>query len=75
MSYKNTSLQKAVVEEIKEVELDVVEKEGNAVIVIIDGWRMRIYFEGDYFLSSNKVLAKYTGDLSDVHSIKFHKLN
>lgn len=62
------------VEEIKEIELEVLEREDNAVIVKVDGWRIRLYFDKGFELTSNKVLAKYTGDMKNVHSVRFQKL-
>lgn len=74
MSNKPTNFQK-VVEEIKEVELEVLERETDAVIVKIDGWRMRVYFDKDFKGSiPNKILVKYTGDIENAHSVKFEKL-
>ncbi|MBL4950984.1 hypothetical protein JK635_01860 [Neobacillus sp. YIM B02564] len=62
-------------DEIKEVELDVLEKEENAVIVKVDGWRMRVYFDKDFKgIINNKVTAKYTGDIKNVHTVVFKKL-
>lgn len=65
---------KEVLDEIKEVELDVLEKEDNAVIVKVDGWRMRVYFDGDKDSIGNKIKVKYTGDITNAHSVKFEKL-
>lgn len=60
--------------EIKEVELEILEREKNAFIVRVNGWRMRVYFDKDYEQISGKIKAKYTGDIEDVHSVKFEKL-
>jgi hypothetical protein len=65
---------KEVVEEIKEVELEVLEKEEGSVIVKVDGWRMRVYFDGDKDSIPAKILVKYTGDIDNAHSVKFEKL-
>jgi hypothetical protein len=63
------------VDEVKEIELEVLEKEADAIIVRVDGWRMRVYFDKDFKREiSNKVLVKYTGDIEDAHSVKFEKL-
>lgn len=70
---KNTFVKKDV-EEIKEVELEILEKEENAFIVMINGWRMRVYFEKGFEQSSKVIKVKYTGDMKDVHSVKFKKL-
>lgn len=64
------------VEVSKEVELEIHEKEDNAIIVNIDGWRMRVYFdeslkqEQKENLSRGKVLVRYFGDIEDVHSLR-----
>jgi hypothetical protein len=66
---------KDVVEEIKEVELDVLEREEESVIVKVDGWRMRVYFDKELKDSiPNKIVAKYTGDIEDAHTVVFQKL-
>lgn len=72
MSNKFNSLQK--VEETKEIELDILEKEDDAFIVLVGGWRMRVYFNEGYELTSGRLIAKYTGDITDAHSVKFEKL-
>jgi hypothetical protein len=72
MSNKFTA-QKVV--EVKEIELEILEIESDAFIVNVNGWRMRVFFEkGHKHSSLKKVLVKYTGDLKDVHSVKFEKL-
>jgi plastocyanin domain-containing protein len=66
---------KEVVEEVKEVELEVLEREEGSVIVKVNGWRMRVYFDGkDKDSIPNKILVKYTGDIEDAHTVKFEKL-
>jgi plastocyanin domain-containing protein len=66
---------KEVVEEIKEVELEVLEREEGSVIVKVDGWRMRVYFDAlDKDSIPNKILVHYTGDIENAHSVKFEKL-
>jgi len=70
MSNKNTFVKKDV-EEIKEVELEILEKEENAFIVMVDGWRMRVYFENGFEQSSKVLKVQYTGDMKNAHSIKF----
>lgn len=73
MSNKFTPQSK--VDELKEIELEILEVESEALIVNVDGWRMRVYFEKSYKHSSlKKVLVKYIGDISDAHSVKFEKL-
>jgi hypothetical protein len=66
------------VEEPKEVELVVHEVQDNAIIVNVQGWRMRVYFdegtEMDKFRFGQSVLVKYLGDIEDPHTIQFEKL-
>lgn len=63
---------KMKIHEIKEIELDILEKEKNAFIVMLDGWRKRVYFDKNYVhKTGNKVKIKYTGDIKDVHSVRF----
>lgn len=65
-------------EEIKEIELSIQEVQDDSVIVRVDNWRMRIYFEqgvkSDKFRVNQPIIAKYTGKLEDVHTIQFKKL-
>lgn len=67
-----------ITEKSKVVSLNVQEVESNAVIVSVDGWRMRVYFEDNSQVLVPRVgqviQVKYTGDIEDVHSIKFEKL-
>jgi hypothetical protein len=62
----------------KEVELTIHEVEENAIIVNVEGWRMRVYFdegiEKDKFKFGQSVLVKYLGDIENPHSIRFEKL-
>jgi hypothetical protein len=70
-----TPIEETVVEELQEAELDVLEVEEQAVIVKVDGWRMRIYFEENYeYTQGRKVLAKFYGDINDAHTVRFEKL-
>jgi hypothetical protein len=66
------------VELSKEIELTIHEVTDNAIIVNVDGWRMRVYFdegaEKDIFRFGQSVLVKYFGDIKNPHSIKFEKL-
>lgn len=71
---KKFNIQKEESPETKEVELEVLEKEQDAFIVRVNGWRMRVYFDKDYEKHSGKIKVKYTGDIENVHSIKFEKL-
>lgn len=63
---------------LKSSVLTVVKVEEVSVIVIVDGWRMRIYFEDGVdrtlFSTGKQIEVKYTGDIDDVHSLKFEKL-
>lgn len=65
-------------DEIKEIELEIHEIEDMSVIVNVDGWRMRIYFDDnvkkDNFRMNQKVVAKFKGNREDVHSIRFEKI-
>jgi hypothetical protein len=69
---------KTVVELPKEAVLTVHEVEDNGVIVNVDGWRMRVYFDKgvtkEGFHYGKEIVVNYFGDISDVHSIKFEKL-
>jgi hypothetical protein len=75
---KEVLKEEAKVEQPKEIELVVHEVQDNAIIVNIDGWRMRVYFdegvEKDKFKFGQSVLVKYLGDIEDPHSIRFEKL-
>ncbi len=62
----------------KQIDLNIVEVEDFAVIVLVDGWRMRIYFDNTLpkenkkkLHKGKKMIAEYTGDVKDVHSIRF----
>lgn len=69
---------KSVVVEPRETELVIHEVEENAIIVNVQGWRMRVYFD----VNANKskynygqsILVKYLGDIENPHSIKFEKI-
>jgi hypothetical protein len=66
------------VEQPKEVQLTIHEVEDFAIIVNVQGWRMRVYFdegtEMDKFRFGQSVLVKYLGDIEDPHTIQFEKL-
>jgi hypothetical protein len=70
--------QEEKVEVSKELELVIHEVEEDSVIVNVDGWRMRLYFDKSADKSSFRigqtVVANYFGKLEDVHSIRFGKL-
>lgn len=63
---------------IKEVELTVIEVEKSSVIVNVNGWRMRVYFAENTIITKpnlgQKIKVKYTGNIEDVHSVKFEKI-
>jgi hypothetical protein len=66
------------VEQPKETELVIHEVDENAIIVNVQGWRMRVYFDIN-FNSENlrygqSVLVKYLGDIKNPHTIQFEKL-
>lgn len=66
-----------ITEKVKTVELEVHEVEENAIIVNVEGWRMRIYFEDGYELNVGKgalINAEYTGDIKKANTVKFKKL-
>lgn len=69
---------KIEIDKIKEVELVIHEVEEKSVIVNVNGWRMRLYFDQDVdknkFRYGQTIVAKYTGDIEDVHSIRFEKI-
>lgn len=67
--------------EVNEIQLSISEVLDDAVIVVVDGWRIRLYFndkmkkeEKEKFRKGSKVVAKYTGELKNIHSVKFLKL-
>jgi hypothetical protein len=66
------------VEILKEVELIIHEVQDNAIIVNVEGWRMRVYFDAnakkEKFSYGQTVLVKYFGDIENPHSIRFEKL-
>lgn len=65
--------------EIKKISLAIHDIEDNAIIVNIDGWRMRVYFEHEVdkkqFRIGQNVDVNYTGDIKNPHSIKFKKIS
>lgn len=65
--------------EPKTIDLEVLEVETDAVIVKVDGWRMRVYFRENIaekeFNVGQVIKATYTGDINDAHSVRFEKLN
>lgn len=67
-----------ITEKVKEASLIVQEVESDAVIVTVDGWRMRVYFDEKVQVLvpkvGNSIKVKYTGDIKDPHTIRFEKL-
>ncbi len=68
---------KQEIEKFKSVVLTIVEAEENAVIIKVDGWRMRAYFDESLskedkhkYAVGRDIEVSYTGDIEDVHSIK-----
>jgi len=65
-------------EEIKKVSLNILKVEENAIMVNIDGWRRRIYFEDGFdasILHKNKdIEIQYKGDITDPFKVEFLKL-
>jgi hypothetical protein len=62
----------------KETELAIHEVEENSVIVNVQGWRMRVYFDEntdkEQFRYGQTIIVNYLGDIENPHSIKFEKL-
>lgn len=61
--------------------LPIHEVEVDSVIVNINGWRMRAYFDQsltkkdkENYTLSKEIEVNYTGDLADIHSVKLLKL-
>jgi hypothetical protein len=62
---------------INSIILPIHEVEDDAVIVNIDGWRIRAYFDQsltkedkEKYALSQEIEVYYTGDLKNIHSIK-----
>jgi len=73
--------QKEIIEEIKTFKTQIFEIEDNSIIIGIDGWRIRYYFDLDakilYEIKNNKdnykgrmIELQYIGDLNDVFTLK-----
>lgn len=61
--------------------LTIHDVEEDSVIVNINGWRMRAYFDQlltkkdkEKFTVSKEIEVNYTGELADIHSVKLLKL-
>lgn len=76
---KDANLNKVEIkkQELKTVELAAVEVESDAIIVVIDGWRMRVYFDKalsksdkESIVAGKVVNVEYEGDIKNVHSLK-----
>jgi hypothetical protein len=65
-------------EEPKQVELVIHEVEENSIIVNVQGWRMRVYFDAKFnpenLRYGQTILVKYLGDIENPHTIQFEKL-
>jgi hypothetical protein len=64
------------VEVSKDIILEVHDVEEDALIVNVDGWRKRVYFDESLTKEQREKIGrlinvKYFGDLEDVHSLKF----
>jgi hypothetical protein len=60
----------------REAVFEVHEVEENSLIINIDGWRMRVYFDESLTKEQKQqfgrlINVRYFGDLEDVHSLKF----
>lgn len=71
---KTTNVSKTLMTQIHDVEQE-------SIIVNIDGWRIRAYFDStlkqedkEKYNVGNLVEIQYLGDLKDIHSIKLLKL-
>lgn len=58
--------------------LKVVKVENDAVIVVVEGWRMRVYFDigvkNDIFHEGQLIGVKHQGNINNPHTIVFEKL-
>lgn len=57
--------------------VEVFEVEDDAFITIIDGWRIRVYFDEklkESIRNGQFIEVEHEGELSKPHSIKFKKL-
>lgn len=67
-----------ITEKVKEASLIVQEVESDAVIVAVDGWRMRVYFDEKAQVlvprAGNSIKVRYTGDIENPHTVRFEKL-
>lgn len=63
-----------ITEKVKEINLTPIEIEQDAYIVLIEGWRMRVYFEEGYIAKGGSIDVEYTGNIKNPHSVQFKKL-
>jgi hypothetical protein len=66
---------KEEVQTSKTINLSIAKVEKESVIVLIDGWRMRVYFDKDFkefdkLGNGQEIFVNYFGEISDPHSIK-----
>ncbi|MNG27320.1 hypothetical protein D3C84_1124240 [compost metagenome] len=62
---------------VNKIELQIHEIEEKSVIINIQGWRIRAYFDNslkkeqkELFTVGRTITVEYTGDIEDIHSIK-----
>ncbi|MNF89823.1 hypothetical protein D3C84_723620 [compost metagenome] len=62
---------------VNKIELPIHEVEEKSVIVNIQGWRIRAYFDKSLtedqkskYTLGRTITVEYTGDIEDIHSIK-----
>lgn len=67
-----------ITEKVKVGSFLVLEVESDAVIVMVEGWRMRVYFDNkeQVLLPSvgKYIEVKYTGNIKNPHTVKFEKI-
>ncbi len=74
-SKKQFTANKVKEEKINKITLDIVELEKEAAIVILDGWRKRVYFEDmSDVRTGQSIEIEYTGNIEDIHTVKFLKV-
>jgi hypothetical protein len=70
--------EETVIEQPKQTELTIHEVEDFAIIVNVEGWRMRVYYSVDFDYSKlrkgQNITVSYLGDIEDPFSIRFEKL-
>jgi hypothetical protein len=73
-----TTKEEPIVEVAKQVDLTIQEVEDFAIIVNVQGWRMRVYYDVDFNYENLRygqlITVSYFGDIEDVFSIRFVKL-